>query len=213
MERKVIIVSEDEEFYESLNRAFKAFLDIEVIKLKKSFGREMDIILYCLNNGSKDFGNWLCGVFRKKSCNPLVVLGVMDKESFIRENPVFRDYPYNHAYIPIPFKLQQIMDTLNTIKPIYDEVTRKFIIKDYCKNYEYTLITHELKIIDDDKIMTINNIEKVKDFYKGKGDKDKVNFLTEKMEKIKVDDGWLSIAIDLKQRLANDLGRRGESYE
>jgi hypothetical protein len=206
--RKIIFFSEDEELYKSFNRAFAALLGIEVIKFKKGFGREMDFILYCLNNCSKDFGNWFCGVFRKKSRNPLIVVGVMDKKSFIQENPVFIGHPYNHIYISLPFRLQEFIDNLVKIIPIYDEDTRKFIIKDYCKNYEYTLVTHELKIMSNDKKKTLNNFSIVKDFYKGEGNSNKVKFLTEIMQKIKENSDWLNITVKAKQTLVNDVEKR-----
>ncbi|MEW6419758.1 MAG: hypothetical protein AB1480_16865 [Nitrospirota bacterium] len=205
MERKIIIVSEDEELRESFNRAFKTLLGIKVIKFNKSFDRKTDIILYYLNKSSKDFDGWFCGLFRKKSLNPLIVIGINNEGAFIRDNPVFRNHPYNHAYITIPFRLQQFMDILNKIKPVYDDDTRMFIVNDYCKNYEYSLVTHELKIINKDKEKTLNNFAIVRDFYKGAGNKNKVNFIDGIMKKIKENDDWLNIAIKAKQTLVNDV--------
>jgi hypothetical protein len=136
MKMEIVFISKNEELYKSFKRAFKVIYDVQISVPKRRFTHDNIVVVYDLVRNAKELERWLCSMFRQKSRNPLVVLGVVDKESFIQENSAFRNHPYNHAYLTIPFELQQLVDILNKIKPIYDEDTRKFIVKDYCKNYE-----------------------------------------------------------------------------
>lgn len=210
MSRKnIIIVSGDKELYRSCRRAFKALLCIEVINYKKSFHDADDPVLYFSDDTSNIIANWLCSVLRNKSRNPIIVAGIEDAALFKKRNPIFEKFPYNHAYMQIPFELQQFRNILDELKCLYDEDIRKHMVKDYCKNYKYEMVTHALKIIANDKTTTLAYFKKVRDYYNGEGNRNKVKFIEGICQEIGIKEDWIDIAIAAKQYLIDNLEEKG----
>jgi hypothetical protein len=75
--------------------------------------------------------------------------------------------------------------------------------------YEYKLITHDLKIIKDNKTATIDNLLQVRDFYLSKGDNKIVKIIDKKINEIQNRDDWEQIVLEMKNDLVERL--RGES--
>jgi len=204
--KKVILISENEELYKSFKRAFKAIVNLKVVGYLIKFGIKQNIVMN-ITIDNNDINTWLWGEFRsiKKALNPLIVIGTEDKESFIKKNPVFSAYSDEHAYFRIPFDLNNFLGKVRNMKPIYDNVTRKLMVKDFSKGYEYTLITHDLKIIKGDKTPTIENLLQIRDFYQSKGDNKTAKIIDEKVKAINSKDDWEQVALEIKNYLEERL--------
>ena len=161
-----------------------------------------NIVIFVLEN-NKDFDSWLWSEFRtkKKALNPLLVIGIENKHSFINRHPIFINYSDEHAYIQIPFDLPELLNTINNLKPIYDHVTRKLIVADYSKGYEHKLITHDLKIVEGDKKATIGSLKNARDFYDSTGEKEIVKLIDEKIKIMENMDEWEQVAVEVKEYL------------
>lgn len=207
--KKVLLVSENEGLYKSLRRALKATGAIKVENYAGGFYGKQSVVIKIMDNNSIDA--WLWMEFRKRALNPLIVIGMENKSSFIQNNPVFANYPEEHAYFQIPFDLNVLSTTIGKLKPIYDNVTRKLIVNGYSKGYEYKLITHNLKIIKGDKSATIKNLLQVKDFYHSKGDNKMAKIIDEKVKEISNNKGnWEEVAWSFKQYLEKRLETKGK---
>jgi len=202
--KKVILLhNENVYFYKSFKRALKEIADINVVRYNGKFGNKQNIVLLFLENNH--FDTWLWSEFRTKALNPLIVIGLEDKSSFISKNPVFTTYKEEHAYFQIPFDLKNLITTIERLKPIYDHITRKLIVADYAKGFEHKLITHDLKIIKGDQKATIDNFLKVQEFYASKGERKLVNFIDKKLELLNSLNEWEHIAVEIKKYLEHSL--------
>lgn len=206
MGKKLSVVSDNNELLRAFNRAMRAVAGTEVVTYESAPHSDQTITIFVME--STDFDSWLWGEFRVRSRAPLVVLGFEDKESFVSKHPVFKKHIVNHAYIEIPFRLRQLVSVLEKIRPIYDDDTRRFMVNDFCKAYEYALITHGLKIIANDKELTLKNLKAVEDFYEAKGDKDKIDFLAKTTREMRESNEWLDMAAKAKKRLVGDFQER-----
>lgn len=205
MNRSAILRSEDEEFYKALKRALEAIANIELERYSGKVNGKSKVLIYVLNN--RDINSWYCGEFRTKkmALNPLIVIGTEDNESFLKRNRVFKAYSEEHAYFEIPFSLRSFLDKISMLKPIYNQITRKLMVKDFCGGYEYTLITHGLKIIRGDKDATIDNLLGGRDFYRSKGDNKTAKVIDEKIKEIQSRDDWEQVALEIKNYLEERL--------
>jgi hypothetical protein len=209
VKKSATLVSEDEELYRALKRASKAIANIRLEKYFRKVNGKDKVVIYQLN--SREFSSWYCGEFRtkKRALNPLIIIGTEDKESFLHQNPILKFYSDEHAYFQIPFSLRKFLDKISNLKHIYDQSTRKLMVKEFCSGYEYKLITHDLKIIKDNKTATIDNLLQVRDFYLSKGDNKTAKIIDKKIEKIQSRDDWEQIALEMKNDLVERL--RGTS--
>ncbi len=207
LNKKAVLISENEELYGSFKRAFKTIANFELIRYSGEFKRKQNVVISIKEDN--DIDSWLWSEFRtkKKALNPLIVIGTKDKSSFFNSNPVFTDYSKEHIYIQIPFDLMELLNAISKLKPIYDNVTRKLIVSDYSKGYEYKLITHDLKIIKGDQQTTIDNLIKVKEFYSSKGNSKIVKIINERIKGIQANDDWEQTALEIKQYLEERLER------
>lgn len=204
MNKRAILISEDDEVYCSFKRALKFVDDIEIMKFSGKFKKKLSVI-YDINNVNLD--SWLWGDFRtkKKALNPLIVIGTEERSRFLTNQPVFNTYSNVHAYFQIPFDLKELINSINTLKPIYDDITRKLIVDEYSKGYEYILITHDLKIIKRDLDTTIDNIVKVRDFYHYRDKKKISKIIDDKIIEMQTKGNWEEIAFEIKQYLEERL--------
>ncbi len=207
IQKKIVLLYDNDEIYNSFKRAFKAIANIEVEKYSNNINKNV-VVMYM--KSIDNIEHWMWKEFRKKSLNPLIAIGFENNKSFINKNPVFVDYYKEHAYIQIPFDLTEILSIIKDLKPIYDNVTKKIIINDYSKGYEYILITHDLKIIKGNKTATIDNLIGVKEFYHSKGDSKVVKTINEKIKEIETNDDWEQIAFKIKQDLEEKLKGRNK---
>lgn len=201
---KALLLSGNNELFSSLKRAMKFLVNIDLLKFSGRFHKN-NTVIYDMDKNEID--SWLWGKFRIKALSPLVVIGAEDKDSFINKNPVFSAYSDEHAYFQIPFELSIFIDKVHNMKPVYDHVTRKQMVKDFSNEHEHKLITHDLKIIKGDKTATIDNLLQVRDFYRSKGHRKIVNIIDEKIKEIQTKDNWEKIALEIKQHLEEGLKR------
>ncbi len=201
--KKTILISKSEELNKSFNRAMKAIAKAGVVKYTGKFGNKFTVVILILESNNVD--TWLWGTFRKKANNPLIIINMEDKKSFLNRNPVFSVYSDEHAYFQIPFDLNEFINTVINLKPIHDDVTRKLIVNDYSKGYEYKLITHDLKIVEGDKKATIENFLKVRDFYDSIGEKKIIKLIDEKIKIMENMDEWEQVAVEAKEYLESRL--------
>lgn len=208
MVKYVIIVSEDNEIYESLRRSFSYIAKIKAISYKGKFNGRQAVVIFVMNNDEIDC--WLWSKFRKKALNPLLVIGIEDKPHFTNRNPVFADYSKQHAYIQIPFDLTELLKAINELKPIYDQASRRVIFNAYSTGYEHKLITHDLKIIKGDIDTTITNLVKVKSFYESKGNSNTSKIIDQKISEMRLLENWEETAFWIKKYLEEGLKNKGK---
>ena len=201
-EVRVAVFTDNEELYSSLTRAFRAVYGVKIVIFRDLARKaETPVIYDNLTADEGTFEKWVCGFFRRKLRNPLVVIGATDEESFIRTHPILSVYCYNHAYVSVPCGLEQLHAALTKLKPVDDEDTRRFIINDYCRDYEYALVTHDLKIVGGDRDLTILNFERVRDFYQGKRDRKTVEYLKMMLSRMRKEPVWMSTAQEAQKEL------------
>lgn len=205
MKMSAIFISEDDELYRTFRRALGELANIRLERCIGKLGKKDKVVIYPMKG--REFSSWYCGEFRskKKALNALIVIGTEDNESFLKQNPVFENYPDEHAYFQIPFSLRSFLDRISMLKPIYDQTTRRLMLTDFCHEYEYKLITHDLKIIKDNKNETIDNLSQVKDFYRSKGDAEVTKIIDDKIKEIQTKDDWLQVALEIKNYLKERL--------
>lgn len=208
--KDVIIISKSEELYRSLKRAINTIANINATQYESKYGNKQAIVIYIIEDVEID--SWLWGEFRKKALNPLIVIGFEDKRSFISKHPLFVDYSEEHAYIQIPFDLIELIKTLIKLKPIYNHAIRRVIVNDYSKAFEHKFITHDTKIIKEDKVQTISNFLQAKDFYSEKAENEIVKIIGKEVGLIKKSDDWQQIAFNLKKYLEARLKDRNIKF-
>lgn len=208
---KATLICASEELYKSFKRAFKAIANYEVVKYSGKFKGKQNIIMNIIENYD-NMDSWLWGEFRtkKRALNPLIVIGIESGKKLMDKYPIFLDYPDEHAYFQIPLDLKGLLNTVNRLKPIYDNDTRRIIVSDYSKGYEHKLITHDLKIIKGDKQATMNNLLAAKNFYHAKGDREILKIIDGSIKEIQMQDDWEQIAMDTKQYLEERLKTRSK---
>lgn len=207
---RVTIFSDDEELHGALKRVLSATGGIAFAE-HKAVIRNKNVVLLYVDSDKQKIEEWIWGRFRKKCLNPLIVIGVARKKEFLKRHPVFEDHPHSHCYVSIPFKLKCLVEKIIELKPLYDSVTRAIIYEHYCQEYEYRLVTHDLKVLSDDKKKTMENLCKVSDFYRAKGDDDIAKYLAEitrKIEREKNDQIWRQVGMDAKKFLEDRLLKR-----
>jgi len=203
IKKKCIIVTDNDELYLSFRRAIRVHCGLDVIKFDGKYGDKNSVVLLFEES---NFESWLWGEFRgrKSALNPLVLLGTEDEASFKQRNAVFKPYSAEHTYLRIPFDLKQLVQVIEEMKPIFDQVTRKIIVNNFAKEYEWKLITHDLKIIAGDKDSSIRNIMKAQEYYASINDMTAINCIKDGLESIDPDSDWERCLLDIKE----DLVRR-----
>ncbi len=122
----LIIYTENEELYNAFGRAIEALARIAVFKFSEnSIKDEKGIIL--LATSEDKMKDMFYEDIRSTYLNPVVVIGFKEKEVFEKEHPLFYDHPFNHAYLEIPFKLEDLIAQLNEMIPISSQDIRRAI--------------------------------------------------------------------------------------
>jgi len=201
---KALFISNNHDLFNSLRRALRYLASIELCLFSGRF-TEGNTVIYVVEND--EFNSWLWGQFRKKSRSPLLVFGFEKKDTFISRNPVFVAYSDEHAYFKIPFELPLIVDRLSRVKPLRDHDTRKRMVADYSQGYEFKLITHDLKIIQGNKDLTLDNFLQIRDFYLSQDNTNFVKIIDDKLVVIKESGEWESLALDLRNILIEKVER------
>lgn len=198
--KKIIFMGENIDLQNAFKRAFEFAEKVAVLPYKgKLLGRNN--IVFTVSDST--FEVWYWGEFRgkKKALNPLVVIGTDTEDVFLHKYPVFVPYKDVHAYFSIPFDLVRLMNKALSLKPIFDQDTRKAMVRDYAQGYEWKLIDHDLKIIKGDKVSSFNNLKTVRDFYESKGDDDTVKIIKTRILGIESNPDWELLLIQIKNEL------------
>jgi hypothetical protein len=206
MSKRVIVISKDEEIKDALNRALRFITCHEAVGFGGRFYRNTPVLY--IHETDDAFDRWLCGQFRARALSTLIVLGVMKKEEFLQRYPIFRTYSQEHIYIKVPFELDELIEAIRSAKPIYDHATRRILYNDYCKNYEYKLITHDLKIIENDRNKTIEHFRNVLNYYKICGLRATADKIEKTLKEIATNDNWVELSERLKAELLERCKRR-----
>jgi len=203
--KKVIIFFDNEELYKSYKRALEVIADMQIAKYSDKSNDKSDTVLYTLNEPD----SWWEFRTNKKALNPLIIFGFEDEDTFVKRNPAIKAYNKEHAYIQIPFDLNSLIKVIKKLNPLYDHATRKMMVNNYLNRYEHKLITHDLKIIGNDKKVTISNFKKVVNFYKSKGMKEIASEINSGIKNIEQNKNWQHIALSMKECLENRLKKGG----
>lgn len=142
---KIILFSKNEELYKSLQRALNAVGRMTVINFMEDSLKNKNRVILISTPEDKIHGLFYERI-RSKYLNPVVIIGVREKESFEKEFPIFYDHPYNHAYVMIPFNLLEFIDSLRNMTPISSQAIRKAICGSDTgyKGYLLKLLSHDL---------------------------------------------------------------------
>jgi len=202
----IITISKDEDVKLSLNRAINFLSDIKLKDYKGRFYKDWTVIY--LMESEENLVEWLCGEFRVRALSPLIVIGTEDKGEFYNKFPLFKDYSEEHKYIQIPFEIDELVEAIRSVKPIYDHATRRILYNDHCKNYEYKLITHDLKIIENDRNKTIEHFRNVLNYYKICGLRATADKIEKTLKEIATNDNWVELSERLKAELLERCKRR-----
>ncbi len=148
MEQKsnnLIIHTEEIELYRAFERAIKILTKRSVLKFTEGsiVDKNKIILLATSEDKMKDL---FYEDIRSKHLNPVVVIGFEEKEVFEKEHPLFYDHPFNHAYLEIPFKLEDLIAQLNDMIPISSQEIRRAICGSDTgyKGYLLKLLSHDL---------------------------------------------------------------------
>ncbi len=195
----LIIYTENEELYNAFGRAIEVLASIKVLKFSEdSIKDENQIILLAASEDKmKDL---FYEDIRPTYLNPVVVIGFKEKEVFEKEHPLFYDHPFNHAYLEIPFKLEDLIAQLGEMIPISSHNIRRAICGSDTgyKGYLLKLLSHDL-LKERDGCIKI--MEMVMRFVNRK----ELTIKTEKtIEEIRENDlNWPSFASEMGQKLMN----------
>lgn len=210
--KKAILISDTHELYKSLWRALSTLYGIELYwlegrdELKKQIRGKVELALILVVDVKDLFYEWFWGQIRKQFRNPIIVLGSWEKEDFERENPVFKSYPYNHKYLPIPFWLEDLYKIIQEVKPIYDIFTMKLIFDNYSDYAKFLWNAIDHDIPGGDKYRCIYILEKTKVFFEMKGQVRIVGPIKDGIKKIKKSpDCWAEVAYSLREELKINL--------
>ncbi len=206
MSKRVLVISKDKEIKNALKRALKFITDHRASGFNGRFYRNTPVLY--VHETEEGFDRWLCGQFRARALSPLIVIGMMKKEEFFERYPLFRTYSQEHVYIEVPFELDELVKAIESVRPIYDQATRRIIYNDYCRGYEYKLITHDLKIIENDRNKTIEYFRYVLDYYKTRNLRAMAERIEHVLEEIATKDNWVELAKQLKTEILQKWKKR-----
>lgn len=197
--KQAILIYESEELYESFKRALNAVSGITVVTFTEDSLKNKNRVILISTPEDKIHGLFYEKI-RSKYLNPVVEIGVKEKESFEKEFPIFYDHPYNHIYIRIPFNLIEFIDSLKNIIPISSQAIRESIcgsVTGY-KGYLLKLLSHDLL---KDRKRCIEILRMAGNYLKDKKLSDEIeNAIKDIIEKEK---NWSSIAETIGRRLEN----------
>ncbi len=203
--RKVFLISDDEEKYKALSRALMFLSSTEIHWLKSHMyhislpDKEPPIILDTVN--IEILSQLLWQVIRLSFLNPILAIGTMAKHLVEEKEEVFKKFPFNHVYFEIPFRLPELIEKMVSIKPIYDEDTRKIIFNHYSTSQKaiWRKLDHDLPKAN--KKQSIGLFKAARDFWKARGDQDVVGTIENGLKEIEVVEKWYESAANLSEYL------------
>ncbi len=150
-QRKIILISENEELYKSFNRALLPNVitkEADIKNIKGHITNNKDIILFICNDRNEIYKLLWDDVRIDLRCkNPVIFLGFHKNKSTedIRDL-VFekKETKESHRYLQIPFFIDDLYESISNAKPFTGKLS--MLIEKYCdwKGIVYQILTHEL---------------------------------------------------------------------
>lgn len=134
MSNSVIIISEDEEVYNSLERALQ-YLGITVYKWKDSIKQNKKRYIILLYTFDRDLlYEWIWSKIRlqHKYINPIIAIGYheLDPTEDLRDMVFSKEWEA-YVYFKVPFPLEVVMRVFKELKPLESQDQRKEDIRNY----------------------------------------------------------------------------------
>lgn len=208
-QKKVIFIGEKIDLYNAFKRAFEFAKQATVLPYKGKLLSRNNVVLISFDCS---FEAWYWGDFRgkRRALNPVVVVGTDVEDVFLEKYPVFVPYKGEHAYFSIPFDLDKLIKKALSLKPIFDQDTRKAMVRDFGQGYEWRLIDHDMKIIKGDKSSSLKNLLAINEFYKSKGDNEAVRLINARIKEMQTTPDWEQLLLRIRNTLIERYKARGK---
>jgi hypothetical protein len=202
MIKKAIIISEDEELYGSLRRALRAVGNIDVNRFTKDSLKNKNRIVLLAALEEENIRELVYSKIRSRYLNPIAIVGYKNPELFMGEHLLFRDHPYNHCYIDVPFDLVDLVATVKDMVPISSQAIREAICGSDpgYKGYLLKLLSHDLL---SEKERCIEILSLVGDYLKDKKLSKEIEAAANKIKMESSD--WPAIASKIGEKLENRI--------
>ena len=202
MIKKAIIIYEDEELHKSFRRALGAIGNIEVNKFTKDSLKNKNRIVLLAAPEEGDINEFVYSRIRSKYLNPIAIIGYKNRELFMTESLLFRDHPYNHYYIDVPFDLLEFIAILRDMLPISSQAIREAICGSDpgYKGYLLKLLGHDLL---SEKKRCVEILSLVSDYLKDKKLSKEIEAVANKIKMESSD--WPAIASKIGRKLENRI--------
>lgn len=204
--RHAAVIYEDGELYKSFRRALRAVGNIEVNRFTKDSLKNKNKIVLIAIPKEEDVRGLLYSKVRSRYLNPIAIIGYKDRDLFKREHPLFRDHPYNHCHVNIPFDLVEFVAMLRSMVPISSQAIRKAICGSDpgYKGYLLKLLSHDL-LSDNERCVEILILA---------GDhlreKDLSKKIAAAINEIKTGADWSAIASKIGKEVENKIKEVGD---
>ena len=199
---KIILICEDEELYGSLRKALGASGNIEVDRFTKDSLKNKNRIMLLATPEEKNTKELIYNKIRSRYLNPIAIIGYKNRELFMIEHLLFRDHPYNHYYIDVPFDLLEFVAILRDMLPISSQAIREAICGSDpgYKGYLLKLLGHDLL---SEKERCVEILGLVSDYLKDKKLSKEIEAAANKIKMESSD--WPAIASKIGRELENRI--------
>ena len=202
MIKKAIIIYEDEELHKSFRRALRAVGNIEVNRFTKDSLKNKNRIVLIATPDDGDIKELIYSKIRSRYLNPIATIGYTDRDLFKKEHLLFRDHPFNHLYIDVPFDLLDLVANIKDMVPISSQAIREAICGSDpgYKGYLLKLLGHDLL---SEKKRCVEILGLISDYLK---DKKLSKEIEAAANKIKIESSdWPAIASKIGGKLENRI--------
>jgi hypothetical protein len=202
MIKKAIIISEDEELYRTLRRALRAVGNIEVNSFTKDSLKNKNRVILLAVQDDGDIKELIYSKIRSRYLNPIATIGYTDRDLFKKEHFLFRDHPFNHLYIDVPFDLVELVSNIKDMVPISSQAIREAICGSDTgyKGYLLKLLGHDLL---SEKKRCVEILGLVSDYLKDKKLSKEIEAAANKIKMESSD--WSAIASRISRELKNRI--------
>ena len=161
---KLLFICDNETLYKAYQQVLSAITDITalLVSTPSDIGEQSvdNEDIFIIVGDTQTASTWLWQNIRIKYLNPVIVLGNDEKERFIGSSPAFKEGASKyHKYLAPPHSINQLLDAIDTVRPIYDDDSRKLIYERYGSPFVedklYRLIDHDLKLFDKERDLAV----------------------------------------------------------
>jgi len=199
--KQVAFICENEELYRALRSALGASGNIEVDRFTKNSLKDKNRIILLATREEENARELIYNKIRSRYLNPIAIIGYKNRDLFTREHLLFKDHPYNHFYIDVPFDLVEFVATLKDMVPISSQAIREAICGSDpgYKGYLLKLLSHDLL---SGRERCVEILMLVSDYLKDEKLSEKIEEAT---NKIKTDPDWSATASKIGRELENRI--------